>query len=159
VVVLVIALVGGGAAFMLLGGDDDKGDDAASASTDATDTTDSTATDAPDTSGAEPVDVTRAFFAAGLAGDCSGMADLLTQGSLLMENDTVEDGIAECEQTMAEGSSGFEGMTVGNVSLVSVDGDVAIVAVDFDIEGQASTERFHLKREGGTWKLDLEADA
>jgi len=33
------------------------------------------------------------------------------------------------------------------------------VAVDFDIEGQASTERFHLKLEGGTWKVDLEADA
>jgi len=140
-------------------GDDDKGDDAAPTSTEGADTTATPGTDAPDTSAAEPVDVAQAFFAAGLAGDCQGMAALLTQGSLLMENDTVEAGIAECEQTMAEGTSGFEGMTVGNVALVSVDGDVAIVAVDFDIEGQASTEQFHLKREDGTWKMDLEADA
>jgi hypothetical protein len=159
VVVLVIALVGGGAAFMLLGGDDDKGDDAAPASTHGTDTTDSTATPAPDTSAAEPVDVVRAFFTAGLAGDCPGMADLLTQGSLLAENDTVEAGIAECEQEMADGTSGFDGMTVGHVSLVSVDGDVAIVAVDFDIEGQASTEQFHLQRVDGVWKVDLVASA
>jgi hypothetical protein len=144
---------------MLLGGDDDNGDDAAPSSTEQTGDTDTPATDAPGTSAAEPVDVARAFFAAGLASDCQGMAALLTQGSLLMENDTVEDGIAECEQTFAEGDSGFEGMTVGNVSLVSVDGDVAVVSVDFDIDGQASTEQFHLKREDGAWKVDLEADA
>jgi hypothetical protein len=162
VVVLVIALVGGGAAFALLGGDDDKGDDAAPASTEGTDTTDTTAgpgTEGPGTSAAEPVDVAQAFFAAALAGDCPGMAGLLTEGSLLMENDSVEDGIAECQQTMADGTSGFEGMTVGNVSLVSVDGDVAIVAVDFDIEGQASTAQFHLQRVDGDWKMDLEASA
>ena len=54
---------------------------------------------------------------------------------------------------------GAEGMVVANVSLVSVDGDIAIVSVDFDIDGQASTEQFHLQRVGGEWKLDLEASA
>jgi len=159
VVVLVIALVGGGAAFVLLGGDDDKGDDAAPTSTEGSDTTAAPGTDAPDTSAAEPVDVTQAFFAAALAGDCPGMADLLTQGSLLAESDTVEDAIAECEQKVTEGTSGFEGMTVGHVSLVSVDGDIAIVAVDFDIAGQASTEQLHLQRVDGVWKVDLVASA
>ena len=50
-------------------------------------------------------------------------------------------------------------MTVGSVSLVSVDGDVAVVSVDFDIEGQASTEQFQLQRVDGEWKIDLEASA
>ena len=105
------------------------------------------------------MDVAEAFFTAAVLGDCPGMADLLTEGSLLLESDTVEEGLAECEDSFAEGSSGFEGMTVGRVSLVSVDGDVAVVSVDFDIDGQASTEQFQLQRVDGEWKMDLEASA
>jgi hypothetical protein len=87
------------------------------------------------------------------------MGELLTEGSLLLENDTEEEALADCEQDVAEGNTGFEDMTVGNVSLVSVDGDTAIVSVDFDIAGQASTEQFALQRVDGEWKMDLEASA
>jgi len=161
-VVLVIALVAGGAAFMLLG-DDDSDDDGAAPSSEETTGTDDTpdpgTSGAPDTDLAEPVDVAQAFFTAAAAGDCPAMTALLTEGSLLIENDSVEAGLADCEQSVAEGDTGFEGMVVANVSLVSVDGDLAIVSVDFDIDGQASTEQFHLQRVDGEWKVDLEASA
>jgi Domain of unknown function (DUF4440) len=160
-VVLVLALVAGGAAFVLLG-DDDKDDDGASESTEGTSGTDTTAppgTGSPESGLAEPVDVAQAFFTAAVAGDCPAMAGLLTEGSLLMENDTVEEGLAECEESVSEGTSGFEGVSVGNISLVSVDGDVAIISADFTIEGQASTEQFHLQRVDGEWRMDLEASA
>jgi hypothetical protein len=161
-VVLVIALVGAGGAYALLGGDDDNDDDVAPASTQETgssDTTAAPATEDPGPSVAEPVGVAQAFFTAAVAGDCPGMTELLTEGSLLLENDTEEEALADCERTVAEGSTGFEDMTVGNVSLVSVEGDTAIVSVDFDIAGQASTERFTLQRVDGEWKMDLEASA
>jgi hypothetical protein len=163
-IVLVIALVGAAGAFFLLSGDDDKDDAAAPASTEHTDdtgadTTAPPATEDPGASLGEPVDVAQAFFAAAIAGDCPGMASLLTEGSLLIDSDTVEEGLADCERSVADGDTGFEGMTVGNVTLVSVEGDTAIVSVDFDISGQASTEQFHLQRVDGEWRMDLLASA
>jgi hypothetical protein len=160
-VVLIIALVGAGGAYALLGGDDDKDDDAAPPSTEdgSSDTTAAPGTEDPGPSLAEPVGAAQAFFTAAVAGDCPGMGELLTEGSLLLENDTEEEALADCEQDVAEGNTGFEDMTVGNVSLVSVDGDTAIVSVDFDIAGQASTEQFALQRVDGEWKMDLEASA
>jgi len=162
--VLLLALVGAGSAFLLLSGDDDQDDDAVPASRDDTadpsaETTAPPVTEAPNVGLGEPVDVAQAFFTAAVAGDCPVMGQLMTEGSLLMENDTADEALADCQQTVAEGSTGFEDMTVGNVALVSVEGDTAIVSVDFDIAGQASTEQFHLKRVDGTWKVDLEASA
>jgi len=166
-IVLVIALVGAGGAFFLFSGDDDQDDNAAPAATEepsdtgdtGAETTAPPVTDAPTVGFGEPVDAAQAFFTAAVAGDCPGMAQLLTEGSLLMDNGTVDEALADCQQSVADGDTGFEDMTVANVTLVSEEGDTAIVSVDFDVAGQASTEQFHLQRVDGEWKMDLEASA
>jgi hypothetical protein len=146
---VIVALLAVGA-FVVLGGDD--GDDPAAPDDTTENSSDSTETVDILT---EPVDVTRAFFAALGEGDCAQMMSLLTEGSLFPAEQTPEQTLATCEASVDDGSISFTGMAVGDVRLESMAGDVATVAVDFTLNGQASTEQIQLQLVDGQWKLDL----
>ena len=141
--VVVVAALGIGAAVLLLGGDESSGGSEEAAPGDQRDAL------------GEPVEVATAFFAALEARDCEAMIDNLTAGSLFSEEQTPDETLATCEEALESGSTGFEGVGVGTITLASIEGEVATVSVDFDIGGQVSTENFELRRVDGEWKLDL----
>jgi hypothetical protein len=140
--VLVVAALGAAAAVVLLGGDD-EGDTEEAAPGDQRDAL------------REPVEVATAFFTALEDRDCEAMIDNLTTGSLFPEEQSPEQTLATCQAALDSGTTGFEGVDVGTITLASMEGDVATVSVDFDIGGQVTTENFELHLVDGEWKLDL----
>jgi hypothetical protein len=153
--VAVVAVVAVVAAVFVLGGDDDdepaaEGSDGAPAESTPVDQGDALA---------EPVDVATAFFGALESRDCAGMIELLTPGSLFPEDQSPEDTLSACQEAVDSGSTGFEGIDVGTITLASVEGEVATVSVDFSLAGQASSEQFELHRIDGRWRLDLPGSA
>jgi hypothetical protein len=140
--VAVVTALGVGAAVVLLGGDDDGGAEEAAPG------------DQRDALG-EPVEVATAFFTALEDRDCEAMIDNLTTGSLFPEEQSPEQTLATCQAALDSGATAFEGVDVGTIMLASLEGDVATVSVDFNIDDQVSTENFELQLVDGEWKLDL----
>jgi hypothetical protein len=163
--VAAVAVLGVGA-FVLIGGGD--GDD--DAGPDSTHTTPTTATDStappvtePDSGGQttlqRPVDATRAYFAAAAAGDCAYMVDHSTPASWSAEHQSRDRAVAECQDNASD-TTRLRGLTLGDVTLVSQDGDHAVVRVDLTLAGQPESLQLPVEHVDGVWLVDVaNADA
>jgi hypothetical protein len=132
--VAVVAILGVGA-FLLLGGDDSGSG-----------------------GGSGPESAIRAFFDAGKSGDCDKIIGLMTNDSF--SGVSKDMAVSGCKQAMKSGSSsGLLGSkdTLDGTKLKSQKGDKAVVEVTSTTDGKKKTEEVHLRKEDGTWKIDLAA--
>jgi hypothetical protein len=158
--VAAVAVLAAGA-FVLVGGDDSASDDepAGRSPTSAPESTASPATE-PEGDGEQraellqPVAATRAYFEAVAAGDCAYMIDHSTPASWSSEGQSREEALAECRTDVA-GSTGLEGLTVADVTLVSQSGDTAVVRVDVSLAGQTESRELPVRHVDGEWLVDL----
>jgi hypothetical protein len=158
VAVAAVAVLGVGA-FVLVG----RGDDSRSSSDDASGQPPSPATES--TAGpasqpeqvVEPVDATRAYFQAVVAGDCAYMIDHSTPASWSSEGQSRDQALAECQADTA-GATGLEGLTVADVTLVRQTVDTALVRVDVTLGGRTETRELPVQLVDGVWLVDI-ADA
>jgi hypothetical protein len=133
-VVAVVAVVGLGAFFLL------SGDDEASASS--------------------PVAAVEGLFDALKSGDCEGAMGYLPEATW-SEGGTMsrEEALTQCEEEAGSGA-GFADIPsdfdMGNVKLVSENGDSASVSASMTFEGQTIDMTFPVIKEDGNWKVDVD---
>jgi hypothetical protein len=161
--VAAVAVLGVGA-FFLVGRDDDAASDGTGGGQDRPPTSATDATAAPETEpdggggrpdqALEPVAATRAYFEAVAAGDCAYIVDHSTPASWSTEGQSRDEALAECEADAA-GTTGLEGLTVGDVTLVDQTDDRAVVRIDLTLAGQTETPELPVQLVDGVWLIDL----
>jgi hypothetical protein len=149
-----VVVLGGGAFVLLSGGDDPASDDPAA---------DRVPASAPSSTGApvtgpdqllQPVDATRAYFAAVATGDCAYMIDHSTPASWSPDGQSRDDALAECQADTA-GATGLEGLTLADVTLVSQTGDSALVRIDVTLAGRTESRELPVQLVDGVWLVDI----
>lgn len=144
-IVALVVVVAGGAALLLGGGDDDSGGGGG---------------DAGRAGGeGDPVAAVSSYLDAASAGDCGALVDLVTASSReLMGASSSAEAQAFCESELATGGElAGAGVTLVDPTVVSNDGETAIVEAAAEADGDTETTQITLRYEDGAWKVDLTA--